>query len=147
GKGSRLGSMTAELPKPMLPLGDRPILAWTLDRLAASGIGQVVINLHHAPTAIADFCGDGSAWGIQITYSLEPEILGTAGGVKQAQNLLGSEPFLVVYGDNVLDWDPCPMLDAHRAQSAVATIAVAEIADASRSGLVAFDAEGHISAF
>src|SRR5258706_1099888 len=95
GKGSRLGVLTAELPKPMLPLGDRPILAWTLDRLAASGIDQVVINLHHAPTVIADFCSDGSAWGVHITYSPEPDILGTAGGGKQAQDLLRSEAFPV----------------------------------------------------
>jgi len=147
GKGTRLGSMTAELPKPMLPLGDRPVLAWTLERLAASGINEVIINLHHAPTAIPQFFGDGSTWGVQITYSPEPEILGTAGGVKHAQNLLGNETFLVVYGDNVFDWDPSHMLAVHHAQAAFATIAVAEVADASRSGLVAFDAEGRISRF
>lgn len=147
GRSTRLGRLGARLPKPMLPLGGRPLLAWTLERLRAAGLSEVVINLHHALAAIPAHFGDGAAWGLQITYLIEDELLGTAGGVRNARHLLQAETFLVVYGDTVLDWDPAPALREHRRHRPLATIVVAEVDDPSALGVVRFDADGRITAF
>jgi mannose-1-phosphate guanylyltransferase len=147
GKSSRLGELGAHTPKPMLPLEGRPILEWTVDRLRRSGIQDLLINLHHVPEVIPNYFGDGSAFDVRITYQHEPEILGTAGAIREARSFLGTEPFLVVYADNVLDWDPAALIESHRAGAALATISVAQIQDPSRSGVVQFDENGTILAF
>jgi len=147
GKGTRLGTLGADLPKPMLPLGGRPVLEWTLESLRRADIRDVVINLHHAPEVIPRHFGDGSTFGLHIDYLFEAEILGTAGGIRNARQLLGGEPFLVVYGDTVLDWDPRPMVEEHIQSSAAATIVVSEVADPSRLGVVMFDAQRRITTF
>ena len=147
GKGTRLGDLGADTPKPMLPLGGRPLLEWTLETLRMAEVHDVVINLHHAAWVIPGHFGDGSAFGVHIDYLFEAEILGTAGGVRNARGLLGDERFLVIYGDTVLDWDPRPMVADHDAASAAATIAVSEVADPSRLGVVVFDAERRITTF
>jgi len=147
GKGTRLGDLGADTPKPMLSLAGRPLLEWTLESLRRAEIREVVINLHHAPRVIPDHFGDGSAFGLHIDYLVESEILGTAGAVRNARPLLDGEPFLVVYGDTVLDWDPRPMVADHVAASAAATIVVAEVADPSLLGVVLFDAQRRITTF
>lgn len=147
GKGTRLGDLGAATPKPMLPLAGRPVLEWTLERLRQAGIHEVVINLHHAAQVIPGHFGDGSAFGVHIDYLFEAEILGTAGGLRNARSLLDGDRFLVVYGDTVLDWDPRPMVMDHVVASAAATIVVAEVADPSRLGVVVFDAERRITTF
>ena len=147
GRGTRLGELGAEVPKSMLPLAGRPVLEWTLDTLQAAGIVEVVINLHHAAEVIPKHFGDGSGRGIRIEYVYEPELLGTAGPVRNARSVLGSDRFLVVYGDTVVDWDPRPMLADHVAAGAVASIAVSEVADPSNLGVVLFDADRRINRF
>ena len=147
GKGTRLGNLGAGTPKPMLPLAGRPLLDWTLESLRLAEVHDVVINLHHAAQVIPGHFGDGSAFGLQIDYVFEPEILGTAGGVRNARHLLDGERFLVVYGDTVLDWDPRPMVLDHIEASAAATIVVSEVADPSRLGVVMFDAQRRITRF
>jgi mannose-1-phosphate guanylyltransferase len=147
GRGTRLGDLGAELPKSMLPLAGRPVLEWTLQALRSAGILDVVINLHHAADVIPARFGDGSKLGLRIHYIHEPEILGTAGAVRNARHLLDDGSFLVVYGDTVLDWDPGPMVSDHAAAEAVATIAVSEVPDPSNMGVVLFDADHRITAF
>jgi NDP-sugar pyrophosphorylase family protein len=147
GVGSRLGPLGAGVPKPMLPLGGRPVREWTLARLHASGIDDVVINLHHAAEVIPNHFGDGATLGMRITYVFEPEILGTAGAVRNARHLLEGERFLVIYGDTVLDWDPAPMVRDHELAGAAASIVVAEVADPSRLGVIIFDEHQRISRF
>ena len=147
GKGTRLGQLGAGVPKPMLPLGDRPVLEWTIERLRSSGIQDVVINLHHAADVIPDYFGDGSTRGVHIAYVFEPEILGTAGAVRNARDLLDGERFLVIYGDTVLDWDPGPMIQDHALAGALASIVVAEVTDPSRLGVVIFDDQRRIQRF
>lgn len=147
GKSSRLGELGRHTPKPMLRLGGKPVLEWTLKRLRETGIREIGVNLHHSPEVIPGYFGDGAGLGVRLTYFVEEEILGTAGAVRNARTFLEDEPFLVVYGDNVLSWDPGEMLREHEAHRPVATIAVAEISDPSRSGVVRFDAEGRITAF
>ena len=147
GRGTRLGQLGAGLPKPMLPLGGRPVLDWTIETLRSSGVVEVVINLHHAAEVIPRHFGDGSALGVRIKYVFEPEILGTAGAVRNARPLLDGERFLVVYGDTVLDWDPRPMVREQVRARALASIVVAEVADPSRLGVVIFDQQRRIRQF
>jgi mannose-1-phosphate guanylyltransferase len=147
GKGTRLGNLGADTPKPMLPLAGRPLLEWTLESLRLAEVHDVVINLHHAAQVIPGHFGDGSAFGVKIDYVFEPQILGTAGAVRNARHLLDGERFLLIYGDTVLDWDPRPMVRDHIQASAAATIVVAEVADPSRLGVVVFDKQRRITRF
>src|SRR3989339_584799 len=102
GKGERLGEITAKVPKPMIEIMGRPILAHNLEWLKASGIREFYINLCHLPEKIVSYFGDGSKYGMKIKYSYEDTLLGTAGRVRKivTENFPETqEPFLVVYGD------------------------------------------------
>src|SRR5690348_4339159 len=119
GYGTRLGEITREIPKPMLPLQGRPMLAWILAHLRAYGFTKVGINLHFKPEMIHDYFGNGAADGLEITYSHEPSLLGTAGGVKKMENFLrDGEPLLVQYGDVVTDQDFGALVKFHRERQA-----------------------------
>ena len=124
GKGTRLGELTRDLPKPMLEVAGQPILGHILLHLARHGFREVVINLHHQAQAIQDHFGDGSRWGVRITYLREPELLGTAGSVRNASACFAdpAEPFLVQYGDVITDQDLTAMTAAHRARGALASL-------------------------
>jgi NDP-sugar pyrophosphorylase family protein len=83
GVGSRLRPLTDACPKPMLPIAGRPLLSRTLDWLSASGVGEAALNLHHLPAQVRAGLGDGAAWGMRLRYSYEPDLLGTAGALRQ----------------------------------------------------------------
>ncbi len=106
GRGERMRPLTDSCPKPLLPVGGKPLIVWHLERLAAAGFRRVVINHAHLGQQIEAALGTGSAWGLEIAYSPEPPgALETAGGIVKALPLLGAEPFLVVNGDVFCDWD------------------------------------------
>ncbi|MBH5329449.1 nucleotidyltransferase family protein [Eikenella sp. S3360] len=106
GRGERMRPLTDTLPKPMLPCGREPLIGWHLRRLAAAGIRQVVINHAWLGEKIEQSLGNGSRYGLSIQYSPEaPGGLETAGGIATALPLLGSEPFLVINGDILTDFD------------------------------------------
>ena len=106
GRGERMRPLTDTCPKPLLVAGGKALITWHLERLAAAGFTQVVINHAHLGAQIETALGNGSAWGLDIAYSPEPPgALETAGGIAQALPLLGGEPFLVVNGDIYCDWD------------------------------------------
>lgn len=148
GLGTRLLPLTAITPKPMVPILGRPILAHILTLLRRHRITDVVINLHHAPESITSYFGDGREWGMRITYSLEPELLGTAGGVKRNERFLTEDgAFLVVSGDSLMDVDLSGLVTAHADSGAVATLALKEVEDPSQYGVVALDDRGAIRSF
>lgn len=106
GRGERMRPLTDHTPKPLLTAGGKPLIAWHLERLAAAGFRDVVINHAHLGGQIEAALGDGSKWGLTIRYSPEPPgALETAGGIAQALPLLGDGAFLVVNGDVYCDWD------------------------------------------
>ncbi|MEO6185287.1 MAG: N-acetylmuramate alpha-1-phosphate uridylyltransferase MurU [Steroidobacteraceae bacterium] len=106
GRGERMRPLTDTCPKPLLEVADRPLIAWHLQRLAAAGIRDVVINLSWLGEMIAAALGDGSEFGLRIAYSREPwPALETGGGLVQALSLLGEEPFLLVNSDVFTDVD------------------------------------------
>ncbi|MFM1988204.1 MAG: hypothetical protein RJA99_1161 [Pseudomonadota bacterium] len=106
GRGERMRPLTDTCPKPLLPVGGRPLIAWHLERLAAAGIRDVVVNHAWLGHEIERALGDGSAWGLRIRHSPEATALETAGGIANALPWLGEAPFLVVNGDVWCDWSP-----------------------------------------
>jgi MurNAc alpha-1-phosphate uridylyltransferase len=99
GRGERMRPLTDHTPKPLLPVGGKPLIVWHLERLAKTGFKEVVINHAHLGKQIEEVLGDGSVWGLTIQYSPETIALETAGGIANALPLLGEAPFLVVNGD------------------------------------------------
>ena len=99
GRGERLRPLTDRTPKALVPVGGKPLIAWHLERLAASGCREAVINVSHLAQQIVDYVGDGKRFGVRVAYSREAEPLETAGGIAQAQPLLGEPPFLLVNAD------------------------------------------------
>ncbi len=107
GRGERMRPLTDITPKPLLPVAGRPLIVWHLERLAAAGFTQVVINHAHLGEQIEALLGDGTAWGMDIRYTAEPPgALETAGGIANALDILGDGPFLVINGDIFCDWSP-----------------------------------------
>jgi mannose-1-phosphate guanylyltransferase len=147
GIGTRLRPVTDLLPKPMVPIVNRPALYHILRLLAKHGHQEVVINLHHLPDAITAYFGDGASLGLRLSYSHEPELLGTAGGVKNNAAFLGGGTFLVMSGDAVTDVDLPALLAAHRRHGAIATMAVKQVSDPSLYGVVVSDASGRVTGF
>jgi MurNAc alpha-1-phosphate uridylyltransferase len=106
GRGERMRPLTDTCPKPLLSVGGQPLIAWHLQRLAAAGFREVVINHAHLGAQIEAALQTGAAWGLSIRYSPEPTgALETAGGIANALPLLGDAPFLVINGDIFCDWD------------------------------------------
>ena len=99
GRGERLRPLTERIPKALVPVGGKPLLAWHLERLAAAGCREAVINVSHLADQIVDYVGDGARFDLKVAFSREAEPLETAGGIAQARPLLGDAPFLLVNAD------------------------------------------------
>lgn len=146
GEGTRLRPLTLERPKPMLPIGDRPLLEILLRLLARHGVRDVAINLHYKPDVVTAYFGDGSRWGIHLTYSYEESILGTAGAVRRLQPFF-DEPFYVLYGDVLTDLDLTALAGFHRARQSLLTAALYRVPRPWECGIVDLDCEGRIRRF
>ena len=144
GYGTRLRPLTERLPKPLLPVGGRPLLEWNLLLLKKHGITDALINLHHLGNHIVEAFGDGSRYGMRLAYSHEPVILGTGGGIKQAQPYFEDRPVLVLNGDTLSDCDLTALLKTHRARRALATLAVREDPHAAEWGAITMNADWRI---
>ncbi|MDP2248216.1 MAG: nucleotidyltransferase family protein, partial [Nitrosomonadales bacterium] len=105
GRGERMRPLTDHTPKPLLEVGGKPLIGWHLERLAAAGFKDIVINHAHLGAQIEQSLGNGKQWGVSITYSPEQVALETAGGIANAMHLLDNAPFLVVNGDIYTDID------------------------------------------
>ena len=105
GRGTRMAPLTDHCPKPLVPLCGKPLIVHHLEKLAAAGFSEVVINHAWLGHMIEETLGDGSQWGLSIHYSPETTALETGGGVHQALPLLGDAPFLLINGDVWTDWD------------------------------------------
>ena len=149
GRGSRLAPLTDRCPKPMIPVGGRPLLEHVVNLLVGHGFDEIAINLHHLADRISDHFGDGSAWGASIHYSTEENLLGTAGAVKRITASLGKftdldEPLLVYYGDNLCNVDLTALWSQHRRTGALATLGLLWMDDPTTRGIIGLDADGRI---
>lgn len=123
GFGTRLWPLTIGRTKPAIPFLNRPLIDYTIDYLARHDIKDLIVNLHHEPESVVDQIGDGSRYGVKITYSLEePEILGTSGALAYARRFLEDETFIVINGKIITDIDLNLALETHRRHKAIATL-------------------------
>ncbi len=123
GAGTRLRPLTDSVPKPMLPIAGRPLLAHTLRWLHDAGVREAALNLHYLPDIVRDGLGDGSRWGTRLRYNVEHELLGTAGALLPFGDFW-DRTFAVIYGDLLLDLDLGALLRFHRERGALVTIAL-----------------------
>jgi mannose-1-phosphate guanylyltransferase len=147
GLGTRLRPLTYEVAKPMVPVANRPIMEHVLRLVARHDLREVVANLHWFPQAIRDRFGDGSALGVELTYSHEEELLGTAGGVRNVRQFFGSDAFLVMAADPLTDIDLTDLAAAHRANGGIATLAVKRVDNVSEYGVVVTGSDGRVQGF
>jgi NDP-sugar pyrophosphorylase family protein len=124
GLGQRMRPLTLLRAKPVLPVLNRPLLHWTLERLARAGVREAVLNLHHLPETVVEAVGDGRLFGVRVRYSREETILGTGGGPRAVRDLLGDAPVLLVNGDVLFELDLRPLLERHARCGALATLAL-----------------------
>lgn len=150
GMGSRIRAVAGDLPKPLIAFAERPILAHNLAWLARSGITKVYINLHYQADQIRAAIADGSAYGLDVEYVYEPQLLGTAGALKNIDQA-HTEPMWVVYGDNVVRCDLEALWRAHVAAGAEASLALFDPASHANTGIaggrVALDDQGRVAGF
>lgn len=146
GEGTRLRPLTLELPKPVVPVLDRPFLKFQLDLLRRAGISDIVLCVAFRPERIRTVLGDGAADGVQLTYVLEETPLGTGGAVKNAEAALGDR-VVVMNGDVLADMDLPAILRLHGEARAAATIVLHPVDNPSAYGLVETDADGRVLRF
>ena len=150
GKSTRIQSVSGGLPKPLLPVQGKSILERNLSWLVSSGIQSVWINLHYRPEEIQQVIGTGENLGLKVSYSLEPEILGTAGAYKNLEQQW-QRTTLVIYGDSLVCFDLAKFLAGHQSSEAIATIALFDQNThhhtAIAGGRVILDESGKITSF
>lgn len=148
GLGTRLRPLTTRRAKPALPVGDEALVCRILRHLAAQGIREAVLNLHHLPETITREVGDGSQCGLRVRYSWEqPQVLGSAGGPRHALPLVDAETVLIVNGDTLCNLPLRALWDAHRAMQAEVTLGLMHHPVAGRYGGVGLDGRGRVTGF
>ncbi len=147
GLGTRLRPLTDRLPKCMVPVAGKPILQRNIEWLQSQGMVDLIVNLHFSPEMVTHYFGDGSAFGVHLEYSYEPQLLGTAGALWGARRFLSSERFWVVYADNLVKCSLERMESLHRAHGALLTMGLFWREDVSASGVVGLDDYGRIIGF
>ncbi len=147
GLGTRLRPLTDLISKPMAPIVNRPVMEHIVRLLARHGFTDIVCNLHWYPDEIRNYFGDGSRWGVDIVYSYEKELLGTAGGVKNVQDFFENNTFLVISGDALTDIDLKDALKFHKKNEGIATMVLTEVSDTSQYGVVIIDENNQIKGF
>ncbi|HEX2235921.1 MAG TPA: NDP-sugar synthase, partial [Actinomycetota bacterium] len=135
GEGSRLRPLTSNMPKPMLPVANRPLIEHILELLRAHGTTDVVVTVQFLASVIRNYLGDGSDLGLTVSYSTEEVPLGTAGSVLNARDLLAG-PFVVVSGDALTDLDLGAVVDFHKERGAAATLVLKRMEDPLEFGIV-----------
>jgi len=141
GLGTRLQPLTFEIPKPMVPVLDRPVMAHILDLLEGQGFDRVIANLHWFPDTIRGYFGD------RVEYRHEEELLGTAGGVRNVRDFFGDDLVVVVSGDALTDLDLRVLVERHRSAGGIATLTVKKVPDTREYGVVIHDEDGRIQGF
>lgn len=146
GEGTRLRPLTSNAPKPMMPLANRPMMEHVVTLLREHGITEIVVTVAFMAETIRTYFGDGSEFGVEMTYATEDTPLGTAGSVRNAKDQL-DETFLVISGDVLTDIDLDALIEAHRESQAVATIGLVRVDNPLEYGIVITDEVGNIERF
>ena len=144
GLGNRLRPLTQDTPKPILPVGNRPLIHYNLLLLKKYGITDVLINLHHCGEKIVQEVGNGLRFGVNVIYSEEPEILGTGRGIKKVRSELSKGTFLVINGDILIDINLDKLVEFHHRKKGAATLVLREDEAVEQYGAIEVDAKNQI---
>jgi mannose-1-phosphate guanylyltransferase/phosphomannomutase len=147
GEGSRLRPLTSRRPKPLAPIVNKPVMEHIVDLLRRHGTTEIVATLHYLADEIESYFGDGSSFGVSMSYVVEDTPLGTAGAVKLAEELLGNEPFLVISGDALTDLNLEALVADHARTQATATITLQRVTNPLEFGVVITDENSRITRF
>lgn len=147
GFGTRIQPLTNSIPKPMLPIMNRPMMEHTIVSLRDLGITEFIVLLYFKPEVIKEYFKDGSNWGINITYVVPDDDYGTAGAVKKAQEQIGDENFIIISGDLVTDFDFQSIFDYHKSKNSKLTITLTSVENPLEFGVVIANGEGKIEKF
>jgi NDP-sugar pyrophosphorylase family protein len=148
GYGKRLEPLTKAVPKPMVPVANKPIMQYNIELLKRYGIKEIAANIHYFPEQVENYFGDGSHFGVNLRYSFEEDLLGTAGGVLRMAQLMDiKDTFIVLSSDVLTDVNLSRMVSLHKKKKALATIALIAVEDTSQYGVVVTGENDRITAF
>src|SRR5690349_20291941 len=147
GEGTRLRPMTANQPKPLLPVANRPIMEHVLRLLRRHGFDETVVTVQFLAALVRNYFGDGEEFGMSLQYATEEMPLGTAGSVRNAGEALRDEPFLVISGDALTDMDLTDLVRFHKDKGALVTVALSKVPDPLEFGIVIAQEDGQIQRF
>jgi mannose-1-phosphate guanylyltransferase len=147
GLSTRLYPLTKQVPKPLVPVAGVPNAAHLVRYLKSYGFDEIAINVHYLADAITSVLGDGSRYGVELHYSYEPKLLGSAGGVKNIEAFFDDETFVVVGCDEITDLRLDALLAFHKERNAIATIGLVECDEVDQYGVVILDETGKIVEF
>jgi len=147
GLGSRLRPLTTYLPKPLVPILGRPLLWHLIRHIRQAGIHEIAINLHYRGAQIRDWLGRGEQLGVEVTYSEEAKLLGSAGGVGRLRHFFGNEPVLIVHGDILFDVDLSAVIQYHLSRAAQATLVLHPAHHRYNYGKIRVNAQGQVGQF
>jgi mannose-1-phosphate guanylyltransferase/phosphomannomutase len=147
GVGSRLDPLTRNVPKPLVPILNKPVMEYLIDLLKKHGFDEIMVNLHYLGDQIEAYFGDGSKWGVRIHWSKEDRLWGDAGSLKRVEHFFKDETFIVIGGDDLTDMNLANLLKTHRDKKALSTIALSLVDDPSEYGIVLMDENSRITRF
>jgi len=147
GQGTRLRPLTLGTPKPMVPVANKPFVSYVMEHLKNHDIGEVIFSMGYLPDGIKAYFGDGSEFGLKVTYVVEDRPLGTAGAVKNVEEHVRDGDFLVLNGDILTDLDITSLIEFHKEKNATGTIALTPVDDPTAYGLVRIGSEGDVLGF
>jgi mannose-1-phosphate guanylyltransferase/phosphomannomutase len=147
GEGTRLRPMTVSMPKPLLPIVNKPIMEHVLRLLARHGFSETVVTVQFLASLVRNYFGDGEDLGMALHYATEETPLGTAGSVKNAENLLGDDTFLVISGDALTDFDLTDLMKFHHDKGALVTVCLTRVPDPLEFGITIVDDDNRVQRF
>ncbi|MCX6378603.1 MAG: NDP-sugar synthase [Armatimonadetes bacterium] len=147
GVGSRLDPLTRSVPKPLVPIVNRPVMEYLVELLKKHGFDEIMVNLYYLGEHIESYFGDGSKWGVKIYWQREDQLWGDAGSVKRAEDFFKDETFLVIGGDDLTDMDLTKLVRTHKEKNALSTIALSLVDDPSEYGIVLMNEDSRITRF
>lgn len=147
GEGTRLRPMTSSMPKPLLPVANRPIMEHVLRLLKRHGLTDTVVTVQFLASLVKNYFGDGEELGMNLTYANEEVPLGTAGSVKNAEDALRDDSFLVISGDALTDFDLSELIAFHRRKGALVTVCLTRVPDPLEFGITIVDDDGRVERF
>lgn len=147
GEGTRLRPMTASMPKPLLPVVNKPIMEYILELVKRHGLDEAVVTVQFLASLVRNYFGDGEELGMSLQYANEETPLGTAGSVKNAEEALRNDTFLVISGDALTDIDLTDLIRFHRERGALVTVCLKRVTNPLEFGITIIDEDGRVDRF